>query len=179
MKTRLAIAVGLLLYSVSVAEATPIRGYFDGVITFTANPYGLSFPEGTPARAIFGYDTNYLSPPDVFGNRGPVLDGDPVLEGKSGGFFQFWIADVGFGCISHWCSGYFGIGPTGLPTVGSGAGPYDFFVSSNGFSIVELALDSSHIILNVEGTYRLPDHEATLPLTVLGLVVVGLARRFL
>jgi hypothetical protein len=170
MKTTLSMAFAVLLCSVPVAEATPIRGYFKGVVTFNSFPSTwLPYPEGTPAWAVFGYDSDYLSPPDAFGNRNVFQ-----IE-EAGSFFAAGVADVGLVGFTY-DSGGFAIGPNGLPIAGSAAGPYDSFVFSNGFAIAELGR-SAYLV--AEGTYSLPDHESALLSTVIGLVALGFARRFL
>jgi hypothetical protein len=168
MKTRLAVAVGLLLLSVSAAQATPIRGTFTGVVTYSANPY-WPFVEGTPAWGLFGYDTDYLSAPDEFGNRYVLQSPDPYA-----GFFVGVIANVAVGIASD--SGSLLIGPNGLPLSGNGIGYFDISVGPKGFGFA--ASDFSTVV-TVEGTYSLPDDEATLPVMVLGLAALAVARRFL
>jgi hypothetical protein len=177
--TTLSVAVGLLLYSVSVAEATPIRGFFEGVVTYNSNPSAsLPFLEGTPASAIFGYDTDYLSAPDAFGNRWAETV-PPELEA----FAAFFLAEIpaGVGLVGY-TTGNSGntlgllIGPNGLPVAGGGAGYFDFGLGPNGFAIYELDLSTMVV---VEGTFSLPDYESTLPLTVIGLAALALVRRFL
>jgi hypothetical protein len=179
MKTTLSIAVGLLLLSVSAAQATPIRGFFNGVVTYNSNPSSLlPFLEGTPATAIFGYDTDYLSAPDAFGNR-YVQFVPPELESFAG----FFLAEVpaNAGLVGYTTSPGGNaldllIGPNGLPVAGGGVGFFDIGISSTGFTIYELDLST---IVVVEGTYSLPDYESTLPLTVIGLAALVVARRFL
>jgi hypothetical protein len=170
MKTTLSIALAVLLVSVSAAQATPIRGTFTGVVTYNSFPSTwLPYPEGTPAWAVFGYDSDYLSTPDAFGNRYVFQ-----LE-EAGAFFAAGVADVGLVGFTY-DSGGFVIGPNGLPVAGNGAGPYDSFVFSNGFAVAEL---SRSAYLVAEGTYSLPDHESVLLSTVVGLVALVAARRFL
>jgi hypothetical protein len=170
VKKAVALAVGILLCSFSLAQATPIRGYFQGVVTFNSFPSTwLPYPEGTPAWAIFGYDTDYLSLPDAFGNRYVSQ-----LE-DSGVFFAAGVAGEGLAGFTY-DSGSLLVGPNGLPVAGNGAGPLDSFVSSNGFAVAALDLSA---FLVAEGTYSLPDHESTLPLTVMGLAALALLRRFL
>jgi hypothetical protein len=175
LKKTLLVAVGVLLYSVSAAEATPIRGTFTGVVTavWSYDPNYPPLPVGTPAWAIFGYDSAYLSSPDEFGSRFTS-----EREGYEG-FFYGWIGDTSWGAgfsTGPYGSGSLLIGPNGLPFYGNGAGPYDSYVFPNGFRLT--TIDYSAYV-DVEGTYSLPDHEATLPLMVLGLAALAVARRFL
>jgi hypothetical protein len=174
MKMTLSLAMMVLMLSVSAVEATPIRGTFRGVVISNSNPsFDWPFLEGTPAWAVFGYDSDYLSPPaDEFGNR--------YTSDREGyeGLFAVTIGRAGVG-FSTAGSGSLLIGPNGLPAMGNGIGPgFDIGVGPNGFSIQAYGGEPATFV-NVEGTYSLPDHESVLPLTVLGLAALAVARRFL
>jgi hypothetical protein len=181
MKMTLSLAVLALMLSVSAAEATFIRGTFTGVVTAEGSLYPpytapeLAFPLGTPAWAIFGYDSDYLSPPDAFGNRW-VSD-----KAEYDGFFYGTIGDMGFwtgfntGSPENPASGYLVIGPNGLPSWGGGNGTYDTGVFSNGFRFTTINLVG---YVEVEGTYTLPEHHSTLTPTIVGLMALAVARCF-
>jgi hypothetical protein len=177
MKRTLAIAVGLLLFSVSVAQATPIHGFFTGFVTYNSDPTpSMPFLEGTPVSGIFGYDTDFLSAPDAFGNR--TVEYSPTNDATA--FISLEIP-AGHPLIGYTTS--FGgntfelvVNAAGLPALGSGNGFFDLSLGPNGLVLYEI--DRSGY-LQAEVTYRLPDHESTLPLTIVGLAALALARRFL
>jgi hypothetical protein len=178
MKTTLSIAVGVLLCSVSVAQATPIRGFFTGSVTFNSNQDPLSelaVPVGTLVSAIFAYDTDYLSAPDAFGNRSIYYSPPDVI-----GFFLVEIP-AGDPLVGYTFSGGGNslgliVDAAGLPVGGGGLGYFDLSIGPSGFAVSEI--DGS-ALLTAEGTYSLSDHESTLPLTVIGLAALAVARRFL
>jgi hypothetical protein len=179
MKTTLSIALGLLLCAVSAAQATPIRGTFRGVVTSTFINYSseLDLPLGTPYSATFGYDTDFLGAPDAFGYR-TVLYAPPDGEDFSTGFFfAIGPVSVGFQNVRNGGGnslGYYAIDANGLPT-GGGSGYYDLYFDQGGFTIS----DQERSSLGVSGTYTLPDHESTVPLMLIGVVALVVARRFL
>jgi len=174
------IAAGLVLASLSSANAIRIDGSFSGTISGGAiseiNGSFIYRPVGTPVYATFSYDTAYLAAPDASGYRQDSFF-DPSF------YFLLLIDGTPFG---SWVNGsipnadaisQFKVDAAGLPVIGRGTGGWDIVISQDSIRLGQPPAGDLAAMIN--GTFSVPDSVATSWLLGLACTGVVFARRFI
>jgi hypothetical protein len=175
----LSIALALFAIFIAPAQATLIKGTFNGYISggaiSEAGGFYIYRPVGTHVSATFSYDTDQLSDADASGNRQDsffdpsfyfllLINGSPFTgyaNGNSPGadaMSEFWVD------------------ATGTPVLGRGTGGLDAYIGPGTISLYLPPFDS--LTARINGSFSVPD--STVTLWLLGATCVGLmvARRF-
>jgi len=110
MKTKIRLLSSLLFVAFTwSSRAIPIEGTFNAVVWEVTAPPGFGVQVGDSILGQFGYDTDYLSPPDAHGNR---VDGQPQDHFDMSAYF---VTDFTWGTLWERNLSDFVIGPNGEP----------------------------------------------------------------